>query len=312
MKANWQSITKMGLSIVLLSWLLYTVYWFFKSLNWWPLKSAVDFILGAFGTAGLALRVVAVLFMMVAFVYVWRGQGWLKATGALRYALPLEALYFMSFFPSAVFGFLEGFNLISGFHTLTQGGLWFLFETAIPTLVQATIVPFSLLKLRSKLTANPSKQEVAKWACIAGIAYLIYWWITYFGQWMATFLQPASYASTYPGYGIGYMLNYPVNIFTFVLTAVGLPLLIVFFCWTSRRAINGSAKEFSLRNVGITLTLLGAYFITIVALFHIFGYVGGSSIWIIFFMFNNPDLWCVTLPLVGIPLILANQKVQLR
>ena len=228
----------------------------------------------------------------------------------------MEAVYFMFFFPSAIFGFLEGFNIVSGFHTLNQGGVWFLFETAIPTLVQATVVPFALLKLRSKLrsklTANPSKQEVAKGACITGVAYMVYWWITYFGQWMASILQPSSYAQTYPGYGVGFLLNYPINTLTFVLTAIGLPLLIVYFWWTSQPALKDPTKEFHLRSIGTVLTLIGAYFITIAVLFYNFGYVGGASIWIIFFMFNNPDLWCVTLPLVGIPLILADPKIKLQ
>jgi hypothetical protein len=312
MKNDQHFIVEIGLFIVLFSWLIYTIYWFYKSLNWWPLASVVDLVLGAFGTAGLALRIGAVLSAIAAFACFWRGRSWLKVTHILQYTLPLEAGYFLSFIPSAVFGFLEGFNLVSGFHTLNQGGLWFLFETAIPTLVQATIVPYTLLKLRSKLTKNHSKQEVAKWACVTGFAYMIYWWITYFGQWIATFLQPASYASTYPGYGIGYMLDYPVNTFIFILTSFGLPFLIAFFWWTSRPVIQETSKEFSLRNVGIVLTLLGGYFITIVALFYNFGYVGGSSIWIIFFMYNNPDLWCITLPLVGIPLILANPKVNIQ
>jgi hypothetical protein len=312
MKAIWQSALKIGLSIVLVSWLLYTTYWFFKSLNWWPLTSAVDFILGAFGTIGLALRIGAVLLVITTYMLLWRGKGWIKVTWALRYALPLEAVYFMCFFPSAVFGFLEGFNIVSGFHTLNQGGLWFLFETAIPTLVQATLVPFALLKLWSKLTANPSRQEVAKWACITGIAYLVYWWITYFGQWIASILQPASYAATYPGYGLGYVFNYPVNTFTFLLSAIGLPLLIGFFYWTSKPVISGVEKEFSLRNVGVMLTLLGFFFIVNIAFFHLYGYSGGASIWIIFFMFNNPDLWCITLPLIGILLILAKSKVKLE
>ncbi len=312
MKAYWQSTLRIGLTIVLVSWLGYTTYWFFKSLNWWPLTSIVDFILGAFGTVGLALRIVSVLLIISAFVLVIRGKGWLEAIKPLRYALPLEAVYFMSFFPSAVFGFIAGLNLVSGFHTLNQGGLWFLFETAIPTLIQATFMPFALLKLRSTLIANPSRQAVAKWACIAGIAYMVYWWITYFGQWMASILQPDSYAATYPGYGIGYVLNYPINTLTFLLSAVGLPLLIIFFYWTSRPVINGAAKEFKLRNVGIVLTLLGAFFIVNIAIFYLYGYLGGASIWIIFFMFNNPDLWCITLPLIGIPLILANPKVKLQ
>jgi hypothetical protein len=311
MKANWQSTLTIGLSLVLFSWLAYTTYWFFKSLNWWPLSSIVDFILGAAGTFGLALRIISVLLIICTFVLVYRGRDYLNAIKPLRYALPLEAIYFATFFPSAVFGFIAGLNLVSGFHTLNQGGLWFLFETAIPTLIQATFTPFALLMLRSKLTANPSRQAVAKWACIAGIAYMVYWWITYFGQWLSSILQPASYAATYPGYGIGYVINYPINTFTFLLSSVGLPLLIGFFCWTNRKVISGTAKEISLRNIGIVLTLIGAFFIINIAIFYLYGYLGGASIWIIFFMFNNPDLWCVTLPLVGIPLILANPKVKL-
>jgi hypothetical protein len=276
MKANWQFIIKTGLSIALFSWLIYTTYWFFKSLNWWPLSTWVDFVLGSVGTIGLAFRIGAVLSAILTLVYFWQRKGTSKVTKTLRFALLLEAPYFMGFIPSAVFGFVAGFGFASGFHTLNQGGIWFIFETAIPTLVQSIIVPVSLLKLRSKLNAEPlSEQEITKWACITGISYMIVFWVTYFTQWIATFLQPASYASDYPGYGIKYLLNFPINIFTFTLTAVGLPLLIVFFWWTSQPAIKDPTKELNLRNIGIVLTLLGGYFITIIAVFFIFRYVGG-------------------------------------
>lgn len=300
---------KIGLSIILCSWLIYTIYWFLKSTDWWPLESSVDVILGGVGTIGLGFRIGAILAAILAMAYYLQGKESSRVIKPLRFALLLEAPYFMSFIPSAIFGFIAGLGLVSGFHTLNEGGLWFIFETAIPTLLQSTIVPVSLLKLRSKLTSTSlSKQEIAKWACITGASYMIVFWVTYFTQWIATFMQPASYASDYPGYGIQYMLNYPLNLFTFILTAVGLPLLIVFFWWTSQPAIGDPTKGFSLRKVGITLTLLGAYFLTIITLFILFGYVGGPSIWIIFFMFNNPDLWCITLPLLGIPLILAKRN----
>jgi len=140
------------------------------------------------------------------------------------------------------------------------------------------------------------------------MSYLIVFWITYFTQWVATFMQPGSYTSLYPGYGIGYVLNHPLNMFTFILTSAGLLLLMIFFFWSSLPATRDPAKRLNLRNVGTTLTLLGGYFITIISLFMIFGTVGEPSIWIIFFMFNNPDLWCISLPFLGIPLILRRHS----
>jgi hypothetical protein len=297
---------KVGLSIVLSSWLIYTIYWFLKSTNWWPQESAIDFILASVGTLGLGFRIGAILAAILAMVSFLKGKEVSRVLKFVRFAVVLEAPYFMSFIPSAIFGFVAGFGLLSGYHTLNEGGLWFIFETAIPTLVESIIMPASLLKLRSKLTpASESHGGIAKWACLVGASYLIVFWLTYVTQWIATFMQPESYASVYPGYGIGYVLNHPLNMFTFILTSVGLPLLTIFFLWSSLPAIRDPVAELNWRRLGITLTLLGGYFITIITLFMISGTVGGSSIWIIFFMFNNPDLWCITLPVLGIPLILT-------
>jgi hypothetical protein len=258
------------------------------------------------GTLGLAFRIGAVLAAVLAMVNFLKGKEVSKVLRPLRFALLMETLYFMSFIPSAIFGFVAGFGLLSGYHTLMEGGLWFIVETAIPTLMESVIMPVSLLKLRSKLVpASKSYRPIVEWSCITGVFYLIVFWLTYFTQWIATFMQPVGYASLYPGYGIEYVLNHPLNMFTFILTSAGLPFLMIFFLWSSLSAIRDPAKRLNLRNVGLTLTLLGGYFITIITLFMIFGTIGGPSIWIIFFMFNNPDLWCITLPVLGIPLILT-------
>jgi hypothetical protein len=305
MKNGRNFFVKLGLSIVLSSWLIYTIYWFLKSTDWWPQESAIDFILGSVGTLGLGFRIGAVMAAMLAMVSFLKGKEVSRVRKFVRFAVVLEVPYFMCFIPSAVFGFVAGSELLSGYHTLNQGGFWFIVETAIPTAVESIIMPASLLKLRSKLiSASKSHREIVKWACIAGVSYLIVFWLTYFTQWIATFMQPKSYASLYPGYGIEYVLNHPLNMFTFILTSVGLPLLTIFFLWSALPAIRDPAARLNLQRVGITLTLLGFYFITIITLFRVFGYVGGASIWIVFFMFNNPDLWCVTLPVLGIALIL--------
>jgi hypothetical protein len=301
---------RVALTIVLSAWLLYTGYWFVKSTNWWPLESSVDLVLAIVGTVGLGFRIGAVSSAILAFASYLKGKETSNVLRYVRFALLLETPYFLSFIPSAVFGFAAGSGLALGYHTLTEGGLWFIFETAIPTLVESIIMPASLLKLRSKLKSSQSRSEITKWACITGLSYLVVFWLTYLTQWIATFLQPASYASAYPGYGLGYVLDYPLNTFTFILTGVGLPLLIAFFVWSSLPAMRNSNLRLDLRNLGLTITLLGAYFITVVAVFAIFGAVGGASIWIIFFMFNNPDLWCITLPILGIPLVLTIHPSQ--
>jgi hypothetical protein len=307
-KDNKNLSVKVGLAIVLGAWLLYTIYWFVKSTNWWPLESSVDLILAIVGTVGLGFRIAAVSSAILAFGSYLKGKP-SNVLSYVKFALLLETPYFLSFIPSAVFGFAVGSGIALGYHTLTEGGLWFIFETAIPTLVEAVIMPLSLLKLRFKLKSPvQSQSEITKWACITGISYLIVFWLTYLTQWIATFLQPVSYASVYPGYGLEYLSNYPINMFTFIFTAVGLPLLMLFFVWSSLPAIRDSHSKLDLRKTGITLTLLGIYFITIITVFSIFGAVGGASIWVVFFMFNNPDLWCISLPVLGIALILTNRR----
>jgi len=316
MKSGENFLVKAGLSIVLFSWLFYTIYWFLKGLNWVPqaftLKFPIELFLEGAGTLGFIFRIGAILMAIFAMVRFLEEKEVSRVVKLVGFALVLEAFYFLCFIPSAVFGFQAGFGL-SGGHTLTigeEGRLWFIIETAIPTLVEAIIMPVSLLKLRSKLTPTlKSRNEIIKWACIAGVSYLIVFWLTYVTQWIATFMQPESYASIYPGYGMKYILDHPLNMFSFLLTSVGLPLLTIFFFWSALPAMRDPGAGLNVRRVGTTLTLLGGYFITVIAFFRTFGTVGGPSIWIIFFMYNNADLWCVTLPVLGIPMILTKHPL---
>jgi len=312
-----KSLVKVGLFIVLFSWLLFTVYWFFKGLIWIPQSVnytlLIDFLTEGAGTLGFILRIGAVTLAILALVNFLKKEEISKVMKFVSFALVLEALYFLCFTPSAILGFQAGLGLAGG-HTLTSGesgGLWFFVETAIPTLVEAIIMPISLLKLRSKLTPDAKfSKETFKWISVVGVCYFIVFWLTYLTQWIASFIQPESLASLYAGYGINYIIEYPLNMFTFLLTAVGLPLLAVFFVWSTLPAMRNPDTSLDLRKIGVTLTLLGGYFITIIALFYIFRYVGGPSIWIVFFMFNNADLWCVTLPALGIPLILLKKRMK--
>jgi len=312
-----KTLVKVGLFTVLFSWLVYMVYWFIKGLSWIPLSVnytlLIDFLTEGAGTLGFIFRIGVVSLAILALVTFLRKGEISKVMKLVSVALVLEALYFLCFIPSAILGFQTGLGLAGG-HSLTSGesgGLWFFVETAIPTLAEAIIMPISLLKLRSKLTLDAEfSRGTFKWITVVGVCYFIVFWLTYLTQWIATFIQPASLASdpSYVGYGINYILQYPLNMFTFIVTAVGLPLLTVFFIWSMRPAMRKPDAPLDFRKLGVILTLLGGYFIIVIAFFLIFGYVGGASIWIVFFIFNSADLWCVALPALGIPMILLKKR----
>ena len=312
-----ETLVKMGLFIVLFSWLIYMLYWFVKGLSWIPLSVnytlLIDFLTEGAGTLGFIFRIGVISLAIWALITFLRKREISKVMKLVGAALVLEALYFLCFIPSAILGFQTGLGLAGG-HSLPSGesgGLWFFVETAIPTLAEAVIMPLSLLKLRSKLTPNAKfSKGTFKWITVVGVCYFIVFWLTYFTQWIATIIQPASLASdpSYAGYGINYVLQYPLNMFTFILTAIGLPLLTVFFVWSMQPAMRNPDTPLDYRKLGATLTLLGGYFIIVIALFFMFGYVGGASIWIVFFIFNSADLWCVALPALGIPMMLLKKR----
>ena len=314
---NRETLVKVGLFIVLFSWLIYMLYWFVKGLSWIPLSVnytlLIDFLTEGAGTLGFIFRIGVISLAIWAFVTFLRKGEISKVMKLVSAALVLESLYFLCFIPSAILGFQTGLGLAGG-HSLPSGesgGLWFFVETAIPTLAEAVIMPISLLKLRSKLTPDAKfSRGTFKWITVVGVCYFIVFWLTYFTQWIATIIQPASLASdpSYAGYGINYVLQYPLNMFTFILTAVGLPFLTVFFAWSMQPAMRNPDTPLDYRKLGATLTLLGGYFIIVIAIFFMFGYVGGASIWIVFFIFNSADLWCVALPALGVPMMLLKKR----
>jgi hypothetical protein len=311
LKSRKNALIKAGLLVVLCSWLIFTAYWFFKSLAWveyaYPYRLTTYLVVDVATSMGLGFRMVAGLVAIWAVVGLLMGREISRLVKLIGLAVVLEALFFLTFLPSAFLGF-------------ELGGPFFLVESAIPCLVMATILPVSLFKLKSKITQSTKHYGGAiKWGCIAGISYLIVFWLNFTTQWIGTFIQPESWTSTYPGYeinafiypgyGINYIIDHPLNLFSFLLTSVGLLALTIFFSWSVLPTIRDPTKRPNLRKMGAALTFLGAYFIIVILFFIIFGHVGGRSIWTMWFIYNNLDVWCVALPALGIPLMLG--KAQL-
>jgi hypothetical protein len=296
------SAVKVGLIIVLSAWFVYTFYWFFRGLSFggpiniynrtttWTFSIGLSFVSEITGTIIPGLRLAAGVAALAAFVMFLRGK---SVRSLLRYAILFEALGFILFLPS-------------GLRFIKEPWMFNLWVDAIPYTVGAFIIPIPLLILRSKLASPDRNAQAIKWSFIAGLSYLVFFWLNYAGEWFSAFAQPQVYASSFPGYGLNFVLNYPINMFNFLLTSVGLLILLAYLARLTPQAVR-NPTNIDLRKVGATLTVLGAYFIVTILLFAIFGPVGGRSMPYNYMLEHSVDNWAVTLPLLGIPLMLYKQ-----
>ena len=109
--------------------------------------------------------------------------------------------------------------------------------------------------------------------------------------------------------GIDYVTLYPANIFSFVLTTVGLLALGFYAAYFTKKSISkGQLENLDLSKVGVILTSLGLYFLIIYVMWLLLGSVGGWSDWYSWFLGHNVELWMMALPLVGVPLLFKKSK----
>ncbi len=301
---NPKSLAFAGLLVVLISWLIYSSYWAYK---FWLFTPNIGFNIDIFSSlslvflaVGTTARSLAALIAIVAFLLFIRAKRALTARRLLVLAIVLEAFYLVSYFPTAGVGPHIGDPVL-------------VVEATIPSIVEAVIVPVPLFMVAFKLSkGEKSYKDAIRWGCISGVAYLFVFWVRFSVQWFATFIQTPNYNPFdeigLPGHGLGYILNYPLNMFEFLLTTVGLFLLAIFLLWTLAPTIRDANIKPNLRKIGMVLLLLGGYFIIIVILFGIFNHVGGHSIWSEFFAIHNVDRWMVSLPFLAVPLMLRPSK----
>jgi len=308
MKDN-EKLVLSGVFIVLLLWLIWTSYWTAKLSVSLPgiylvpdpfarlyLSTTLSV---TFLFTGLTARTMAAVLAIFAFAIYYR-KGWSPAVRKIVGAvITLEAAYLISIIPTAWIGPDVGdFTLIP--------------EATIPSLFEAIFVPIPLIILAIRLRWLGKPGTAVRWACISGVMYIFALWVRFTGQWVATIIQPELYTTFFggfPAHGIGYILNYPLNMLSFILTVVGLPLIAIFLLITSLPSIRNIGARLDMHRIGLILTLLGGYFMVVFfMLYALPEYVGGRSIAGMFFMGHNVDLWMLALPIIGVPLMLLEKK----
>jgi hypothetical protein len=285
-------ILKVGLIIVATLWFVFTLYSFIAGLSNFssrmPWFIAVTEVAGSVGlgfrSAGAFIAVI-----MVASYFFFKNISKLEALMAVKFVLLLEALYYgVTFIPSALWGvgphpFYGNFTRI----------LHMMVANFIPCLVLGLLIPVSLIILYTKLNISKPKAGAIKWALIAGTAYILTFWVTNSCNWI--------YAVMFKG--TAYVME-PLNMVSFLFTTVGLLALAVYAAYFTKKSIGASSwRVLNVNKIGAVVTLLGLYFLGIYLLWIIAGSVGGWSAWYAWFLGHNVDIWVMTLPIVGLPLL---------
>ena len=282
---------KTGITVVAVSWFAFTFFEFVSGIihaSNFPWFIMVTDTLGCVGLGFRTLGGFVAVVTVTLFFFAGR-MGKAEALMSVRWVLLFEAVYFaVSFIPAALWG--VGSDPFSNFRGQLLGNLVVNF---IPCMVEGILMPVVLVKLFFELSPSKPMAEGIKWGLVVGVGYLFVFWLNNMGNWVYTAMY----------YKWSYVAA-PVNLFSFLLTTVGLLVLAVYGAYFARSSFGvDSWRRLDLRKVGAVITAFGVYFDVIYLLWIVFGSVGGWSSWYAWFLGHNVDLWLLSLPVAGLPLL---------
>ncbi len=291
---------KIALLIVSVAYFLFTFHALF-TLSWigeWEYLGGGSvsfwiFITDVSAAFGLVFRLIASFIAVAAIIFYFAKKGLSAPTAfkVLKWILILEAIYWVPLFLSGVMDFLP----IFGEAAELSFNLVLLITTGIPCVVSSIAIPTALFKLSSNLNPNKPAKNAITWGLIAGTVYIFVFWLNNTGMWLITVTSR----------GTEYLTTYPENLLSFALTTIGLLALAVFTAYfTSKSVGTETLEELKLRTIGAIMIALGLYFLWNYLTWIFFG---GWSYWYAWFLGHSLDLWMLSLPLVGLPLLFKRQ-----
>jgi hypothetical protein len=260
---------------------------------------------GVSGSISIISRAVAGAFALYAAFLYWRKKDprMPRIRKSASIALLLEAVFFLALIPSIIAAFAYNLTSENLFYFGHTPGVLVIYGTLIPILAIVLVVPPLLLKLRAVVKRDASQQEVVKWICLTGVAYLlVVFWFNYCMLWLG---ETVPYTLVYEEYGLNFVLQ-PANLLSFGLTVFGLLAIAVATLVTTLPAIKKEVMEPNFTRIGAILVAFGGYFI-----FHLFyyyltgGYSAHPSVWYeVVSPLHNPNLWTIALAFLGVPVLI--------
>jgi hypothetical protein len=264
---------------------------------------------GVTGSIAIVLRAFAGLFAVYAAALYWRKKD--TAMASIRRnvsrALAFEAGFFLFLIPSIIAGLAYNSTSLYLFYFDHTPGLLLIYGTVIPCLAIVLTVPPLLLKLRGAVKKADGTQEIHKWSCLTGVAYLlVVFWFNYCLLWAG---MTVPYPRAYQEFGLSF-ITVPVNFVSFALTVFGLFALGLTLLAATFPAIKKQPSPLNLTRVGAVMVAFSGYFIFTVAYFYLTGgYSAHPSVWYeVISPGHNANLWAVALILIGVPMMLYSKR----
>ena len=290
---------KAGLLIVAVSWLVFTLFQFVSGLSNFSSNMAWFIALTeVLGSVGLGFRSAAsfIAVTVVSSYFFLKNIGKLEAAMAVKLVILLEAIYYaVTFIPSALWGVSP--NPFSNEYGQLAGNL---VANFVPCLLEGILIPIVLVVLYTKLNFSRPRKGVLKWILIAGTSYVLVFWVTNACNWIFAIMNK----------GAAYIVE-PLNLLSFLFTSFGLLTLTLYAGYFTKKSINANSwRELDFGKIGTVATLLGLYFAGVYILWIIAGNVGGWSTWYAWFLHHNVDIWLMTLPAIGLPLLFITKNAR--
>jgi hypothetical protein len=326
------SSLRLWIFIVVCAYLGLTLYWVYTALTWGTQTLMDPYVHEVLskgpwwwmflfyssealaGMVSFPLRAIAGLFALYSAVLFWmkKESALPLIKGKVGTALLLEGIFILSFILSVVAAFIYNLSTENLWYFDGTPKLTLLFVTGIPCLAMITVIPPVIFKLRSKIIHGSPSQDIIKWSCLTGVAYLfVVFWFNYSMAWVATMIPYWPYYRAPMPYGASFLLE-PVNFAAFLLTVVGLLLIAIFALMSTLPAIKKLPVKLSLKRIGATIAAFGSYFILVLFLYFLHGgFEANPTPWYeIIGPLHNPDLWCIAFLFLGVAVFLAGRKTK--
>jgi len=287
---------KIGLLIVTLTWLFFTGYQFLKGAfniyrnYFWISLTDTSAALGlGFRTVAALIAVLTVLFFVLK-----RDLKKPELIMSIRWVLLGEIVCFLSLIPVVIWGLA----VVLGFE-INTAGLGSFVESTLPVMIEAIGIPVVLAKLFLELNPDKPAKGAIRWALISGVYIMFVLWINNTGNWIGAITRS----------GIEYVTAYPDHILSFGLTSIGLLALVLYGAYLVKKSWNvNSLTELNLNKIGVLVTGVGLYFAVNYVMWLFLGTDAKWSTWYSWFLGHNMELWMISLPLVGVPLLFKKKS----
>lgn len=297
--------------MVVISYFLFSLHAMF-TLSWigeWERIGGGSFAFTIFvedvsATIGLIFRFAASIIALAAVIFYLSKQKIAKSAvyKILRVILVFEGIYWLGLIATAGFNFQTLASMTS--HNLPV--IDFLILSVIPTTVESIVLPIALFVLAFKLNPNKPLKTSSKWGLITGTIYIVVFWLINTSIWLGVVESKGIaylWVEVVQVNGVEQVISHPEHLVSFATTAFGLLALAIYSGYITKKSTHTETlQSLKLPALGGIILALGMYF-----LWNYFSWLifAGSTWndWYAWFLGHNMDLWMLSLPLAGLPLL---------